>query len=325
MFDAGDTCNMSHIVHLQVEQASGQAIYISPNTLSCVFDNIHSERALGVGGSTTWSLGGNRCTYNTLRLNTNNPANASVLFDLSNSTVISSLVEGNGTNPPIQYQAYGGSNVTFIACEWQSTAGLVSGNVGTVNFIGGSFAKISTNSLAQHFYGSTITSLTLGFSSGNPLFCTFNNCTIATLASSSAVSSATFTDCSIAECNSFLESNTVLNNTVATSASTINVSYRTLNLNNSTVNGNVSIDNGSINSKGSRISGTLTQSAGSISSLFDGSSYATGAVSGLGVVTGGTWSRGQRTFNLAPVGGSPKSWVCTVAGTPGTWVSEGNL
>jgi hypothetical protein len=39
----------------------------------------------------------------------------------------------------------------------------------------------------------------------------------------------------------------------------------------------------------------------------------------------GTWAVGDRVFNSAPAVGQPKSWVCTVAGTPGTWVSEGNL
>lgn len=39
----------------------------------------------------------------------------------------------------------------------------------------------------------------------------------------------------------------------------------------------------------------------------------------------GTWAVGDRAYNSAPAIGQPKSWVCTVAGTPGTWVSEGNL
>jgi len=38
-----------------------------------------------------------------------------------------------------------------------------------------------------------------------------------------------------------------------------------------------------------------------------------------------TWKVGDRRFNSTPAVGTPKSWVCTVAGTPGTWVSEGNL
>jgi hypothetical protein len=38
-----------------------------------------------------------------------------------------------------------------------------------------------------------------------------------------------------------------------------------------------------------------------------------------------SWVVGDRCFNTVPVVGQPKSWVCTVAGTAGTWVSEGNL
>jgi hypothetical protein len=41
--------------------------------------------------------------------------------------------------------------------------------------------------------------------------------------------------------------------------------------------------------------------------------------------TTGTWNVGDRVFNSAPAVGQPKGWICTVAGTPGTWVSEGNL
>ena len=38
-----------------------------------------------------------------------------------------------------------------------------------------------------------------------------------------------------------------------------------------------------------------------------------------------TWVIGQRHVNPVPVVGQPKAFVCTVSGTPGTWVSEGNL
>jgi hypothetical protein len=43
------------------------------------------------------------------------------------------------------------------------------------------------------------------------------------------------------------------------------------------------------------------------------------------IPTMGTWTFGDRMRNSVPAVGSPKAWVCTVAGTPGTWVSEGNL
>ena len=47
--------------------------------------------------------------------------------------------------------------------------------------------------------------------------------------------------------------------------------------------------------------------------------------SGTAAPTAGSWNVGDRCENSAPAVGSAKAWVCTVAGTPGTWVSEGNL
>jgi hypothetical protein len=37
------------------------------------------------------------------------------------------------------------------------------------------------------------------------------------------------------------------------------------------------------------------------------------------------WRAGDRALREVPATGQPKAWVCTVSGTPGTWVSEGNL
>lgn len=41
--------------------------------------------------------------------------------------------------------------------------------------------------------------------------------------------------------------------------------------------------------------------------------------------TAGTWTAGRMLYNATPTVGQPKGWVCTVGGTPGTWVSLGNL
>jgi hypothetical protein len=43
------------------------------------------------------------------------------------------------------------------------------------------------------------------------------------------------------------------------------------------------------------------------------------------IPTTGTWAVGDQAVVLTPVVGQPKAWRCTVAGTPGTWISEGNL
>jgi len=55
--------------------------------------------------------------------------------------------------------------------------------------------------------------------------------------------------------------------------------------------------------------------------LWDGYSITYGTAAPIS----GTWKRGDRRYNSTPTVGQAKSWVCTVAGTPGTWVSEGNL
>jgi hypothetical protein len=39
----------------------------------------------------------------------------------------------------------------------------------------------------------------------------------------------------------------------------------------------------------------------------------------------GNWQVGDQVTQSTPVVGSPKGWFCTVAGAPGTWVSQGNL
>jgi hypothetical protein len=44
-----------------------------------------------------------------------------------------------------------------------------------------------------------------------------------------------------------------------------------------------------------------------------------------GPPTAGAWAQGDYCRNSAPAIGRPKGWICTAGGTPGTWVSEGNL
>jgi len=56
--------------------------------------------------------------------------------------------------------------------------------------------------------------------------------------------------------------------------------------------------------------------------VFDSPGYTS---STLGVPTEGPHVKGQVITNASPASGQPKGWMCTVAGTPGTWVSTGNL
>ena len=50
-----------------------------------------------------------------------------------------------------------------------------------------------------------------------------------------------------------------------------------------------------------------------------------GANYGSGAPTAGTYVVGQRLFNKAPSAGGTEGWVCTTAGTPGTWKTFGSI
>lgn len=41
---------------------------------------------------------------------------------------------------------------------------------------------------------------------------------------------------------------------------------------------------------------------------------------GTAAPTTGTWNKADMVINQSPAAGQPWGWVCTVAGTPGTWV-----
>jgi hypothetical protein len=61
---------------------------------------------------------------------------------------------------------------------------------------------------------------------------------------------------------------------------------------------------------------------------FGRATFSTNVVPSSGGVGDGTnvnWAVGDRAVKNSPVVGQPKAWTCTVAGAPGTWVSEGNL
>ena len=105
----------------------------------------------------------------------------------------------------------------------------------------------------------------------------------------------------------------------------LSIAYRTLYAFDSTINAPVNIDNGVLYGYDTVFAGDLRQTAGAVASQFNDGCYCTRSVSGLGVLTGGTNYKGMYSKNMAPSVGSPKGWLCTVAGTPGTWVSTGNL
>ena len=81
------------------------------------------------------------------------------------------------------------------------------------------------------------------------------------------------------------------------------------------------------NNSGTAASGQYIEIKNITITLPDGTTLGDNETTGLlvGYPTTGTYTVNQRVQNYTPAVGQPKAWVCTVAGTSGTWVSEGNL
>jgi hypothetical protein len=90
---AGDHCNQSVFSGLQVELSNKKAIYVHPDTLSCTFEQIHSERATADALYTTWVLGGTECTYTNARLTKEGVTGGTALLYGADSQFIGLYVE----------------------------------------------------------------------------------------------------------------------------------------------------------------------------------------------------------------------------------------
>jgi hypothetical protein len=323
IFDGGDTSNMTHILRLQVEQALQRAIYVSPNTLSCLIENIHSERAYADVTATTWYLGGSRGQYNCARL-TEHPSTTVGTLAISGSQTSYNSVFVENSTITTEVEGVLSESITIINPEILGLLKAKSGQGGRINILGG---KISSFTFGDNFRvnGTVIGTLTGGFCASRDS--TFDSCSVNTIVSGDATAGTTLINCVVSTHGSLFDNLTTLRDCTINNdgASTLTVvSGNTLRIYNSIILPNINLSNGSILSFNTAFLGTITQTAGSCSSAFDSGSSAVGTT-GISVPAAGTWVKGDRSKNLGPAVGQPKAWVCTVAGSPGTWVSEGNL
>jgi len=130
MNDGADTCNMTAIGRLQVERATGKAIYISPNSLCCTINNIHSEQA---SGTAPWQIGGTRCTYSNVRFHPNTPG-AKLHIVGANCTITNLLAE---PTTDVVWDSYNGANNTLVCPEVSGIMAEFAGQYGTMTILGG--------------------------------------------------------------------------------------------------------------------------------------------------------------------------------------------
>jgi len=346
------TSNETHIQRLQVELSVERAIYI--DMLASIVDNIHSERAdvdlTPSSGSwaPTWVLSGARSHFNQGR------------FDASIGTQNGRLVvEGENcvytaimTEPNVQVDMDGLSNAGIVLTSPNIThiGRMKSGNDGRVQIIGGQIDELemaispSTKAPAFLAQGTNIGLLLMG-NCGNPALpeqVVFTECEIDEIRASSTLAAATFRGCTV---GNWVTNNTdygycyvVENDCRITSSGTFKVDGGLI-IRDSRITADVELGGGStIIANNLMVDGDLTQlgSPPTHSSIFDAACTVTGTQVGFDAAPGdgpsitvaqpsNYWHVNQRHFNLDPTVGNPKSWVCTVAGDPGTWTSEGNL
>jgi len=308
MNDDGDTCNMTHILRLQVELANLQAIEISPNTLSCVVDNIHSEQATVSASYTTWRLGGGGCHFNSGRFHASGTTtNALFVLEGAHSVYTNLRVEDS---IPVRLEAFSGTELTVISPTWTGAVSIRTNTIGHISILGGLITTLATAFIRDTVgppagplrimtaVGVRITTLTIGdcMNPPNADLAMFVGCHIGTLGSSSTLSAATFLDCSILSAGNLLQGFTLIRGGFVT-VGTMQAQ-------------------GPLRAFGTKFIGNVTYTG---YELFDPGCSATGTVTGATAPTQGTWLAGELTKLLS----TAALWRCSVAGTPGTWVAGG--
>ena len=332
----GDTSNMSHILRLQVEQSNKRAIYIDPSTLSCVIDNIHSERGTPDAAHVMWNIGAARSVFNAGRFHATGATTTNTRMELhGENTLVSSfnlqdasiVLDGASLSPLKLIQP--NFNDSLVTVQYANHSGKILIDGGSIGEIA---TAIEPDKIQTLYVSHTkIETLTVG-DCGNPASVTsqvFDSCRIGTLASGSPFSAARFIDCVIDACGDLLEYRTELIRTSVTNAGTL-AGQGAVICDGAVFHCNVTMDSGSslVGGNGSKVFGNLAQTT-DCSSLLDPTWTITGTVTGLGIPTGGPnvgWDsalkyyKGQYHHNYNPAVGDPMGWVCTTTGVDGVYV-----
>jgi hypothetical protein len=306
MLSGNDTWNMTIINRLQVEQSKFKAIYFDPLGLSCIINDIHAERATGVpkDGQPTYVLGGNRCQYNTMRIQSS--FKQKVFITAANSTFINCLFES--ALESVTVEGFSGNTVTFIGTESQCAFQEKSSQVGKILVYGGKFSEVSGYHNNSIYNDADVGNFNFGYSN-DPSGAVFRNCRIGNVqqGDKNSMHAARFENCIINKVTDLPRTTFLAGTTVKSAANNnLNVAYRNLFMENSTVNANVSVDFGAVTANNSKINGDLVFRAGPKKNLFSGLSV-------LGKVA--------TQFLEAPDVPAIKGMVHSILGT-GQWIAK---
>ena len=130
-----DTSNTSTFNRLQVETSNEKAIYIDSTTLACTFQTIHTERTTATSVRDAWVLGGDRCTYNTVRCTASGTVtNARVL--LKGSATVYNAFSSQGLIP-VRFEGVTGTSLTLVEPNIAGVLSEESGQIGRLMILAG--------------------------------------------------------------------------------------------------------------------------------------------------------------------------------------------
>lgn len=316
MNDDGDCCNMSIIERLQVEQSNQKSIYISPNTLNCVFNDIHSERTRSLSNG-SYVFGGNCCHYDTMRLSSENDTE-SIVDNSCHFTGVSNYYNNCLIEDYIEVQAEG-INLNSIEItnsriysinEKVDQNGKIIIKTSDVSYIKSRNHIIAYDTKIYHlilqwtnvdfdglFFNCNIIEVT---KDNRDCRIKCINCKIGTMISDE-VHFAHFIDCTIS----------------AFSLNNYRLAYSSFKFENCTINSTINIDGSQIYCLNTKINGDLNYSFGDQIKIFK-DCVITGTIHQIfSTVPTFIPSIGEKTDNLIPSSSSPIGWVYTSNGWKG--------
>lgn len=316
--------NMLWLGHVQVEASNGQAVKIDQGSLSISIGMLHSERTVGDGTDPTHDLGGDSLNIQ----NTYGGGGTNELWVLrgpnqqyTNLRLQSANVMLLGANA----RTYASNRIDGLQCNNVSTAGFSAINVDA-------WFLRSANIAGMLDY------------SGGPGTLKLDFCTIANVKSDGSGTDALFVDCNITG------THTVSGNASIHMRGGVSANFpaaATVFLDGVTItNAFSTLFNQAVVARNCTFLGLVTLANNGANWKSEGCVYAAGVALGSGTpgwtfgptdrVTGGSVSagllaapsssnvafvQGEKTWNLQPGATSVPYWVCTTAGSAGTWTA----
>lgn len=320
--NAGDTANQFSIDKVQVEAATQKAVFID-QVLTSSIAQLHAERAAGVAGTYTHVFGGDTVSYGPMYLE--GATNGSIYLNCAGC-----LFQGIEVNDsPVTYEnpvnAPFGASANLVLETNCAALTEAAGNVGSWVFQGCTVqgaAGVSSGTLLTRFRDCQLSSI-------NPADGGFyaEGSSISGTWAAAGAGSVSLRDCTLA--NFPTSPGVTLENCTVSGA--FSTAYgQTIRARACKFEGLVTFDGASCDwrSDGCEFSAGATYNAGGTGVLF-GPSDSFGAAVTAGYLlenpqAGGAntpYKVGDRGFNPAPTAAGSFAWVCTAAGTPGTWTN----